>query len=357
MATQTLPVEAVEVADDAIRADWDAVRDSGIGGMIQNHFLCMALFGVQESGLGARLRAADRVSVDDLLQGMDAHFGAGLLHYLEIRGILVRENGTVSLTPRGRLLLGDVQQALLGYYHEAYAPVIRQIAPLLTKQIEYGTDISRDMEALGRHCDVMTASFGTNIVLKAMEEMGASCILDLGCGSGGFLIDACKRDPELRGIGLDISPEIIERGRQRVREEGLEDRIEFVVADAFHPDVWPEVCERADVILAIGTIHEHFRNGEQAVIDLLDRYAEILSGRMKGFLLAEPELYRDEKDADFYLVHTFTRQGYPRPRDGWLELLKRTRLRCERLYYARETGFRFCYYHLVPRDAAPAEGV
>lgn len=353
---QIPPVETVEVDDASIRTDWDTVRDSGIGALIQSHYLCLALVGTQESGIAARLRGATApVPQDDVLAGLDPHFGAGLLHYLEIRGVVRREGGAVWLTPRGEALLSDVPQALLGYYHEAYSPVMRQLAPLLKGEIRYGTDLSRDMEALGRHCDVMTASFGTEIVLKAMDEMGAGCILDLGCGSGGFLIDACRRNPQLRGIGLDISPEIIERGRRRVEEEGLAGRIEFVVADAFRPDLWPEACRRADAILAIGTIHEHFRNGEHAVVELLDRYAAILAeGRCKGFLLAEPELYRDEKDADFYLVHTFTRQGYPRPRDGWLKLFERTRVRCERVYFARDTGFRFCYYHLVPRDhAAP----
>jgi SAM-dependent methyltransferase len=337
-----------EIQDSQAQADWARVRDSGIGEVMANYNLALALSMVVRTGMAERLKAPGGSSRETLLEGLDHAMGNGLLDYLTIRGVIAQGDDAIVPTERGRLLLDEVSLSVLGYFHESYSPVLRSGAGLLDGSVTYGTDVERDHEALGRHCEVLFRSFGKDVVMRMLAGMDARCVLDLGCGSGGFLIDACNEHPGLHGIGLDIAPDVVRYGAERVADAGLAGRIDMVVGDAFKPETWPELCKQADAILTVGTLHEHFRAGEQAVIDVLNRYADYLGEGGRGLILAEPELYRDAGDADFFLIHTFTRQGYPRRRDDWLRIFERTRLRCREMVTVPNTGFRFAYFHLVP---------
>jgi SAM-dependent methyltransferase len=339
----------VEMHDQRAQGDWAKVRDSGIGDMLAGYNLTLALAMVEQSGMARKLLGDGGCGRAALLEGLDPAMGEGLVDYLAIRGVIAyAEDDAVVPTDRGRLLLSDVPMALLGYYHEAYAPVLRRGASLLDGTLAYGTHLGRDGEALGRHCEVLFRSFGTRVVTRMLDAMEAHCVLDLGCGSGGLLIDACRQNPALRGIGLDVSPEVVRYGQQRVAAAGMSHRVRVVEGDAFRPETWPEECGEADAILTVGTLHEHFRHGEEAVIEVLNAYADFLGERGRGVVLAEPELYRDARDADFYLIHTFTRQGYPRRHEDWCALFERSRLRCREVVQVPETGFRFVYFNLVP---------
>jgi SAM-dependent methyltransferase len=221
------------------------------------------------------------------------------------------------------------------------------MATQLTGAEPYGLRVSRDAEALGRHCEVLFRSFGTTIVASLIQEHDARSVLDLGCGTGGLILDLCRQYPRLRAIGLDIAPEAVRLGRDRTIELGLSDRVSFVVGDAFTPANWPAGAAGCDFFVAVGTIHEHFRDGEAAVVDLLKRYAALLAepGR-KTLLLAEPEMNVDAGDSDFYLVHVLTAQGMPRRREEWFRVFAQAGLDCTRVFSAPNTGFRFAYYEL-----------
>ncbi|QYG93920.1 class I SAM-dependent methyltransferase [Iamia sp. SCSIO 61187] len=55
-------------------------------------------------------------------------------------------------------------------------------------------------------------------------------VLDIGCGWGSFVIHAAKHHGA-RALGVTLSPEQAARARQRVADEGLEDRVEIRVQD------------------------------------------------------------------------------------------------------------------------------
>jgi len=54
--------------------------------------------------------------------------------------------------------------------------------------------------------------------------------LDVGCGNGLYSIDLGKKGAA-GVVGLDISPVMIERCRQSVQKEGLEDSVNFIQTD------------------------------------------------------------------------------------------------------------------------------
>jgi SAM-dependent methyltransferase len=345
------PSEVVEVSDPAASQAWRTYHESGMPELIGAHHLCLALDAFARSGMAGRLAGGHEAPAADVLGDLDPHLAGNLLRYLSIRGVVRDCDDGWALTDRGAALTSDISLAQLGFYLEAYGPVTDRLPQLLTGDATYGAGVERDGEALGRHCATLFRTFHTPVVLKALEGTGARHLLDLGCGGGQLLVDACTRDRGLRGVGLDISPGAIEFARDLAERSGVADRLAFVVGDAFAPDSWPARCHEADSLCAVGVVHEHFREGEQAVLDILETYAALLRRGMKTFILGEPEIRFDdeENDADLYLVHIFTAQGFPREHRRWLELLERSALRCRRLLYRPDAGPRFGFYDLVPR--------
>jgi SAM-dependent methyltransferase len=74
--------------------------------------------------------------------------------------------------------------------------------------------------------------------LSALTPPGRT-LLDLGCGSGRFLAYLARYRPDLRIVGLDLAPAMVERGRRYMREAGVADRVDLRMGDmtAFTEDL------------------------------------------------------------------------------------------------------------------------
>ena len=349
-ANQTVSTE--EHRDVDSEKEWRRFIDSGLPGVIKNYGFAHALFALVDSGLGARLQRGGGTAAE-LGGALEPLLVEGLLRYLTIRGVVTRSEATppvYDLSARGRDITSDLSVAQLGFFREAYGAIFEQMSPLLTKKKAYPADVERDGGALARHCATGFHYFGTNVALKGLQALGADSFIDLGCGAAGFLIDACKQRSDIRCVGLDISADAIDVARREVAQAGLTDRIQLFVGDAFQPATWPSACREVGAITMFGALHEHFRKGENAVVELLDTYARTMDGNpMKGMILGEPEIAYNDHDADFYLMHVFTNQGTPRARDGWLPIFEKTKLVCESVFVAKDLGPAFAYYVLKPR--------
>ena len=95
--------------------------------------------------------------------------------------------------------------------------------------VEEGTNPSHD-EATDRLIERLTG-FGE-------LEKGAR-VLDVGCGLGGTAFLLAERHGA-RVTGANLSTEQIERARTKAEELGLEDRVDFVYADAHTLEPWDE---------------------------------------------------------------------------------------------------------------------
>ena len=88
-------------------------------------------------------------------------------------------------------------------------------------------------------------------------------MLDLGGGHGGYAIAMCRRHPELRVTIAELEG-AARIGREIVAEEGMADRIEFLVGDMFEADLGAGY----DVATAFQILH-HF--DEDQNVELLSR--------------------------------------------------------------------------------------
>jgi trans-aconitate 2-methyltransferase len=83
-------------------------------------------------------------------------------------------------------------------------------------------------------------------LLDRLELRGDESVLDAGCGTGGVTEQLVTRLPEGRVIGVDGSPSMIERARER-----LGTRAGLVVSDLLEL----ELDERVDVVFSSATFH------------------------------------------------------------------------------------------------------
>jgi len=65
-------------------------------------------------------------------------------------------------------------------------------------------------------------------------------VLDVGCGPGGWILEAAWLYPHMELVGIDISWRMIEYARAEAQARKLSDRVEFLVMDALHPLKFPD---------------------------------------------------------------------------------------------------------------------
>jgi len=339
----------VELNDFSQNASWNKVETSGMINIISNYNLAKVITSLYKVGILSKLRTMNPILVESFKE-FDSYLLGHTFHYLKIHNVLTVSEKGYHLTSRGRDLLSEESIAQLCFYSESYDNITSNIDNFLTKKIQYGIDIERDGKSLGIHCDTLFKEYHSPTVLQAIKQFKGSKVLDIGCGGGQFLVDLCKQDSAITGIGLDISEPAISHANSNARKNNLENKINFFVADAFNLDSWTEECFGADILCGSGVIHEHFRNGEQAVIDILDTYSQLLKNNgFKAIILGEPEIRHDliKSDSDLYLVHIYTAQGFPRYREEWINLFEKTNLTCSKVFSRLNAGPRFNFFVLT----------
>jgi demethylmenaquinone methyltransferase/2-methoxy-6-polyprenyl-1,4-benzoquinol methylase len=102
-------------------------------------------------------------------------------------------------------------------------------------------------------------NFAARYLALGTGELG----LDLGAGTADLSIDVIRRSgPGTRMIGMDITPEMLDRGRKKIAQLGLQDQIELRVGDAEHidlPDNSVDGCCSAFMMRNVTDIPQAFR--------------------------------------------------------------------------------------------------
>ena len=122
--------------------------------------------------------------------------------------------------------------------------VFDRYAFLMASTLEEGNNIARDFDdSACEFCDRYKSSGlskSSAILLNFILEAGIQnrSILDLGCGAGGFSIEALKRGGE-SSVGIDLSPEMIKAANGLAVESGLGDRAKFQEGNAATSSLLP----------------------------------------------------------------------------------------------------------------------
>jgi SAM-dependent methyltransferase len=73
------------------------------------------------------------------------------------------------------------------------------------------------------------------------ETARFSSVLDVGCGTGGWLIELAKSDPDITSLtGIDINEKIVAFARQQAAAEKVSNRVKFQAMDAIRALTFPD---------------------------------------------------------------------------------------------------------------------
>ena len=109
------------------------------------------------------------------------------------------------------------------------------------------------------------------------EGLAGKTLLDLGCGTGSFSIEALKAGA-FRCVGVDLSPEMIRNANEEAAKSGFSERARFVVGDA------AEVQRPSSDIVVLDKVICCYPD-----LDALLKNASESSGKMLGFVVPRDE--------------------------------------------------------------------
>lgn len=213
-------------------------------------------------------------------------------------------------------------------YLLAYKTVFESFGPLIDGSKVYGKDIERDAKWLGT-----ATRYAIPYLVRRLIELGYKNVLDLGCGTGNFLLSLAASIPNFQGMGIEIDQPTIEKARKRIQNSPYKDSIKIFDGDASRPDLFPTETKNVEALIGAALFHEF--NKEDKLPVVLEQYKKYFP-RSKLFLIeldtpgwnelqSMPHISRRGTAAQYRLIHYFSNQGLPQSKKQWLHTLQKTR--------------------------------
>ncbi|MBQ5358990.1 MAG: bifunctional demethylmenaquinone methyltransferase/2-methoxy-6-polyprenyl-1,4-benzoquinol methylase UbiE, partial [Alistipes sp.] len=134
-------------------------------------------------------------------------------------------------------------------------------------------------------------------VVRKVRKMKPQRIMDLATGTGDLAIKLAKRIPEARIMGVDLSENMLSVAAEKVRRQGLDDRIALYQGDAEQLDV-------ADNLLDVVTVAFGVRNFGDLEQGLREIHRALCSGGHIVVLeFSTPRNWLVRKLYEFYSNH------------------------------------------------------
>jgi ubiquinone/menaquinone biosynthesis C-methylase UbiE len=99
---------------------------------------------------------------------------------------------------------------------------------------------SDEMTRLALQDHLLTKGMG-GVLPEQPDPERFSQVLDIACGTGGWLIDAARTFPGMqRLVGIDVNERLLTYARAQAQAQQVGDRLEFQVMDVLHPLTFAE---------------------------------------------------------------------------------------------------------------------
>ena len=110
---------------------------------------------------------------------------------------------------------------------------------------------------------------------ETLEQMEFKTLLDVGCGSGGFLWELSKKQPSVKTLGIDLSPVMVEMTQAKGLDAQCIDlcKLEgkFDVITAIFDMV--NYLDKKNLKRFLGCIEEHLEEGGHFIFDINTLFA------------------------------------------------------------------------------------
>lgn len=321
-------------------------RQVGFAGINRGHFESRVLGTLMNVGFFDEISKRPPLVVKEFAAagGLDPIVLESLCAYLYELKILRKDQKGYALEPLGELFAG-VLSGLFDLTY-AYEDLLHGLEPLLRGQATYGHDIHRDTHLMARGTGNGGRLFTFPLAAKLIEENGFHHPLDVACGDAAFLIDVCQRNPSIVAYGLDIATDVIEDGRKRVTEEGLDARIHLVVEDVFNVHRVVDQLPGVDVVTSFYGMQEFWSLGRDRLLALIAEFRQTFPG--VAFLICEIPRYSPDElrrrpggILEYQLFHALTGQHLA-TREEWNALWRDagfTRIEEKYLAFARSVFY------------------
>ncbi len=169
-----------------------------------------------------------RTTIGRLSQKLGIDNRDGLRAWLDL-GVSL---GELSRTGEEYRISGKLSRALLDPANDGYAAMLEEIVrhhshyvletpAKLRERALFPFDSAGELVARSSR---ISEPFIFEAVDGVVPQRGAFDILEVGCGSGTYIRYSCKRNPDLRVVGLELQEKVAEGARKHLREWGLEGR-------------------------------------------------------------------------------------------------------------------------------------
>ncbi len=291
------------------------------------------LHALWDSGFYEYVREHPRFGKAQIVEALrfDAMTFDWLMYYLIGRGVVrpVGE-GELELTEKGQRVTNTIARGLLNLYVGGYNALLSNLGPLLRKEIHIDdARLDRSARHAAAGTEDVTCVRVVPQVIDVLKEHEVKGILDLGCGTGGFLIQWAHLTGGW-GAGVDMSPGALAAARVNAADFKVEERLSFHLGEV-GKDALPlgdEVVSRVDALTAMFMLHEFGRGGDASIVRVLASLGAQFPGKLLLALEMQPVdvlalngRAPPAMDAlDYHFIHPLSRQGEPRPKDVWEQL-------------------------------------
>lgn len=323
--------------------DKDLARE--VQAIIRHHHMARVLFALWENGFYDYAKSRADFTAEEAAHELRLDRNVLEVCLLYLRGqrlVAARDDGRLALTPRGAGFHNILLRGLLDLYVGGYSSIVGRLSELLRGDVKL-EDVARTTKHAAVGTEEISAHLTTPTILKLLRELGSRCVLDLGCGGGGFLRQLVSQNSELRGIGVDMDAPAIAYARDAAGAAGLANRLRFEVG-VVGGDLVLDRLGDADVITAMYMLHEFGRDGDARIVEVVKSIAAALPGRRLLFLEGEPPDFAGtdvptNTALEYWLVHPLSRQGWPMNEDRWRRLLEDAGVQLLRSVKPAETAF------------------
>jgi SAM-dependent methyltransferase len=194
-----------------------------------------ALSASWELGLLTRMQTGPfAVDLDSFARDSDLHAPTvrAIAHALAVIDVLEISHGGNTATP-GRLFGEAI--AKKGFFYwltRGCGELFTSLPDLAANRNRVGAFVRRDYRAVGIAARDAGHSFVDASFYDLVADRGLGSGADLGCGSAERLIRLAARDPDFRGIGIDIADGAVALAREAAAEAGVTDRLTILRGDA-----------------------------------------------------------------------------------------------------------------------------